>query len=64
MRNEVEERNTEHRAFGPERGATATEYAILMGFIALAIVFGIAAFGLSLGDYFTTVSLQLRAALS
>ncbi|MDR6620915.1 Flp family type IVb pilin [Sinomonas atrocyanea] len=48
---------------GLERGATATEYAILVGFLALVMVFGLAAFGLSLGDYYTQLIQQLRTIL-
>ncbi|MCQ9163600.1 Flp family type IVb pilin [Arthrobacter sp. STN4] len=35
-----------------ERGATATEYALLVAFIALAIVGGVTAFGTNLGSFF------------
>ncbi|PKH44107.1 pilus assembly protein Flp/PilA [Nocardioides alpinus] len=35
-----------------DRGATATEYGLLVGFIAIAIVAGVSFFGDSLNDYF------------
>jgi pilus assembly protein Flp/PilA len=38
-----------------ERGATATEYALLVAFIALAIVGGVTAFGEQLGAFFDTL---------
>ncbi|GIN05662.1 hypothetical protein Pve01_73200 [Planomonospora venezuelensis] len=36
-----------------ERGATATEYALLVAFIAFLIIVGVTAFGGALGGYFT-----------
>lgn len=43
-----------------ERGATATEYALLVGLIALALVLGVTFFGTTLNTWFnnlgTTVS--------
>lgn len=43
-----------------DRGATATEYALLVGLIALAIVLGVTFFGTTLNTWFnnlgTTVS--------
>ena len=35
-----------------ERGATATEYGLLVGFIAIAIVAGVGLFGGALNSYF------------
>ncbi len=35
-----------------ERGATATEYGLLVGLIALAIVLGVTAFGGALNTFF------------
>ncbi|WP_433874532.1 Flp family type IVb pilin [Sinomonas atrocyanea] len=35
-----------------EKGATATEYALLVAFIALAIVAGVTAFGVQLNTFF------------
>ena len=37
-------------------GATATEYALLVGFIALVVVFGIAAFGTSLSAFWDSIA--------
>jgi pilus assembly protein Flp/PilA len=39
-----------------ESGATATEYAMLIVFVALAIAVGAQTFGNSLGDLFTRAS--------
>lgn len=46
-----------------ERGATATEYGILTGFIAIVIVGGVGAFGLALNLYFEELSTGIRNAL-
>jgi pilus assembly protein Flp/PilA len=35
-----------------DRGSTATEYAMLAGFVALAIVVGVTFFGQNLNDWF------------
>lgn len=48
---------------GEERGATATEYSIMVGFIALVIVAGVGAFGLALNDVFTGLGNDLKTAL-
>lgn len=42
-----------------ERGATSTEYGVLVAFIALAIVVGVTAFGLELDAWY----LRMEAAL-
>lgn len=46
--------------FSSEKGATATEYSLLVGLIALIIVVGVGAFGRNLntffGDLATTVN--------
>jgi pilus assembly protein Flp/PilA len=39
-----------------ECGATATEYGVLVGFIALAIVFGVTAFGTAVNDLFNALA--------
>ncbi len=39
-----------------ERGATATEYGLLVAFIALAIVVGVTAFGTALNDFFNALA--------
>jgi pilus assembly protein Flp/PilA len=38
-----------------EKGATATEYALLVAFIALAIVVGVTAFGGQLNTFFNSL---------
>lgn len=52
-----------HRFRGGERGATATEYSILVGFIALVIVAGVGLFGLSLNGVFTHLTTGVKTAL-
>jgi pilus assembly protein Flp/PilA len=42
-----------------ERGATATEYALLVALIALVIVVGVTAFGTQLNDFFTNTGSKL-----
>ena len=42
-----------------EQGATATEYGLLVGFIALIIVAGVGFFGESLDGYFTGLATWL-----
>jgi pilus assembly protein Flp/PilA len=39
-----------------EKGATATEYALLVGLIALIIVVGVGAFGGALNTWFNTLA--------
>ena len=38
-----------------ERGATATEYALLIALIAVVILVGVLAFGTALSNFFTTL---------
>ena len=42
-----------------ERGATATEYALLVAFIALVIVAGVTLFGSQLNDFFSGLGAQV-----
>lgn len=42
-----------------ERGATATEYALLVGLIALAIAVAVFAFGGALSDFFTALGAKV-----
>lgn len=42
-----------------ERGATATEYALLVAFIALAIVVGVTAFGTELDAFFDGLGAEI-----
>ncbi len=39
-----------------ERGATATEYALLVGLIAVVLVGGVTLFGTALSGFFSTLS--------
>ncbi|WP_200950136.1 Flp family type IVb pilin [Nocardioides sp. Root151] len=39
-----------------ESGATATEYGLLVGFIAMAILLGVATFGNALNSYYDTLA--------
>lgn len=40
---------------GSEKGATATEYALLVGLIALVLVAGVGFFGTTLNTWFSTL---------
>lgn len=51
------------RSNNTERGATATEYAVLLGFFALAIIAGVTIFGAWLNGYYADTGAQLRAML-
>ncbi len=42
-----------------ERGATATEYALLVSFIALAILVGVTAFGDALNTFFNGLAAKV-----
>lgn len=53
----------ESEALEPERGATATEYAMLCGFIALVIVAGVALFGTALANYYDYIANTIKAGL-
>jgi pilus assembly protein Flp/PilA len=46
-----------------ERGATATEYGITVGFIAVAIVVGVGALGLALDDSYDDLTAGIKIAL-
>jgi pilus assembly protein Flp/PilA len=46
-----------------EQGATATEYSILAGFIAVVIVVGVGAFGLALNGFIDGLATAVRTAL-
>lgn len=41
--------------FSSEKGATATEYSLLVAFIALLIIVGVTAFGGALNTWFSTL---------
>ena len=45
-----------------DRGATATEYAILVGFIAVVIAVAIGFFGTELSDYIHQIAVSVSAA--
>lgn len=51
------------RWLGDQRGATATEYGVLMGFIAILIVTGVGLFGLAVDGYFNQLAAGVKAAL-
>lgn len=46
-----------------ERGATATEYGLLVGFIALVIVAGVGVFGTALATHFTGLATWLASVI-
>jgi pilus assembly protein Flp/PilA len=46
-----------------DRGATATEYAILVGFLALALIAGITVFGSELDSWFSNLASNLDTLL-
>ena len=46
-----------------EHGATATEYSILVGFIALVIVAGVGLFGVALDSVFGFLTTGIKTAL-
>ena len=46
-----------------DSGATATEYALLCGFIAMVIVFGVGVFGGALNGYYSQMASAMRSAL-
>lgn len=49
--------------FREERGATATEYSLLISFIALIIVTGVGIFGIALNGVFLGLGTGLKTAL-
>lgn len=51
------------RLRGQECGATATEYSILTGFIAMVIVAGVGLFGTSLNLFFGFLTTGVKTAL-
>lgn len=53
----------QHRLSAEERGATATEYSILVGFIAIALVAGVGLFGTALNSYFNGLGTGVQTAL-
>ncbi|ACL40607.1 Flp/Fap pilin component [Pseudarthrobacter chlorophenolicus A6] len=46
-----------------EKGATATEYGILVAFLAFALVLGVSAFGQALNLHYQDMTSDLRTAL-
>jgi pilus assembly protein Flp/PilA len=42
-----------------ERGATATEYGLLVGLIALVLVIAVGAFGTALSDFFDRIAAEV-----
>ena len=51
------------RMLASEHGATATEYSILVGFVAMVIVAGVGLFGTALNGYFDTLVTGVKTAL-
>ena len=49
--------------YSQEAGATATEYSILLGFIAIVLFAGVGLFGISLNGVYTGLSTGLQTAL-
>jgi pilus assembly protein Flp/PilA len=45
--------------FESEKGATATEYSLLVGLIALVIVIGVTAFGTNLNTFFSSLAVTV-----
>ncbi|MEE2568114.1 Flp family type IVb pilin [Pseudarthrobacter sp. J64] len=45
---------------GSEKGATATEYSLLVAFIAFAIIIGVTAFGKELSTWFTDLGTTVK----
>lgn len=43
-----------------EKGATATEYSLLVAFIAFGIILGVTAFGVQLNAWFTGLSTEVQ----
>lgn len=43
----------------PEKGATATEYSLLVAFIAFGIIIAVTAFGTSLSGWFDKISAEI-----
>jgi pilus assembly protein Flp/PilA len=52
-----------HRFHRDERGATATEYALLIVFVALAIAGGAQVLGTNIGTLFTNIATNLLLAV-
>lgn len=50
-------------AIKDQRGATATEYGILLSFLALALVLGVTAFGQALNLHYVGMTTTLKTAL-
>lgn len=50
-------------ALEDQRGATATEYGILVSFLALALVLGVTAFGQALNLHYVGMTTTLKTAL-
>lgn len=45
--------------FTSEKGATATEYSLLVAFIALLIIIGVTAFGTALNTWFSNLGARV-----
>ena len=47
--------------FSSEKGATATEYSLLIAFIAFIIIVGVTAFGNALSTWFTNLGTEVTS---
>ena len=56
-------REIAQRLRSEEGGATATEYGITVGFIAIVIVAGVGGFGISLNGFFDHLTTGVKTAL-
>lgn len=52
------------RSLRPERGATATEYSLMVGFVSLIIIAGVGIFGLALNSLYDALATGIKMALS
>lgn len=59
----MREISIKHNRERDERGATATEYGLLVGFIAVVIVAGVGLFGGALDTYFSGLGAWLEGVI-
>lgn len=56
-------RRTATKLLREQRGSTATEYGMIVSFLALALVIGVTAFGQALNLHYQSLTTALRTAL-